>query len=84
MSRKKRTIFSLRSPAAPLTMMHRSSKGVKPASIAYSQTFSSRAITVSLLSLGFASMGIIFPIHLPVRKWIVLANYLFKGPVKDF
>ncbi len=29
-------------------------------------------------------MGIIFPIHLPVRKWIVLANYLFKGPVKDF
>lgn len=29
-------------------------------------------------------MGIILPIHLPVRKWIVLANYLFKGPVKDF
>lgn len=29
-------------------------------------------------------MGIIFPIHLPVRKWIVLANYLFKGPVKTF
>lgn len=29
-------------------------------------------------------MGIIFPIHLPVRKWIVLANYLFKGSVKDF
>jgi len=81
---KKRTIFSLRSPAAPLTMMHRSSRGVKPAFATYSQTFSSRAITVSLLSLGFAATGIILPIRLDARKWAALAKHLFRSPVKDF